>query len=136
MTPKGDVTACFEVCGDENPLKETFFYGRFDPVASQFKIDMAKLADLRNMTVHNKPKCARCFAKWSCAGDCLIKGDKTHLSQDGEDLRCRMIQEITKAMLVEFTEAGVRVPTGRTSFSSPLKISTSFMRPFTASQAC
>jgi len=107
VTPKGDVTACFEVCGDENPLKETFFYGRFDPVASQFKIDMAKLADLRNMTVHNKPKCARCFAKWSCAGDCLIKGDKTHLSQDGEDLRCRMIQEITKAMLVEFTEAGV-----------------------------
>lgn len=100
VTPDGDVTACFEVCEPSNPLAETFYFGRFDPAANAFAIDIDRLGRLRALNVHNKPLCDACFAKWTCSGDCPVKTSHTAVDFEAESPRCRMNQTITKALLV------------------------------------
>ena len=99
ITPEGDVTACFEVSNRRDPLAETFYFGRFNRDENRFVVDRERLARLRSMTVHNKPMCTRCFAKWSCAGDCPVKGIQSNSDGNEETPRCRMIQAITRSML-------------------------------------
>ncbi|HUJ10662.1 MAG TPA: radical SAM protein [Verrucomicrobiae bacterium] len=106
VTHEGDVTACFEVCHAADPLAKTYHFGRFDCETGHFAFDQERLAHLRSLTVHNKPLCARCFAKWNCAGDCPVKGLQPYAAVDGESPRCRMIQSITRAMLERALEPG------------------------------
>jgi uncharacterized protein len=105
VTPEGDVTACFEVCSARNSLADTYYFGRYSGGESRFKFDLDRLVRLRSMTVHNKPVCARCFAKWTCAGDCPAKGVQPFTNTDEESPRCRMVQTITQAMLGRAVDA-------------------------------
>lgn len=74
VTPKGDITTCLEVSRPTDDMVNTFLIGKYNPDSKQFDIDEGRLETLRNRTVHNIPKCAEgCFAKYSCAGDCLAK---------------------------------------------------------------
>jgi uncharacterized protein len=98
VTPAGDVTACFEVCDAHNPLSHTYFFGHFNGETRGFDVDFARLSMLRSMTVTNKPVCARCFAKWTCCGDCPVKTQHP-FAAEAESPRCAMIQTITRAML-------------------------------------
>jgi len=99
VTPDGDITGCFEVCGRDNPLAESFYFGRYDPERGTFAIDMERLARLRELNVTNKPLCEGCLAKYTCAGDCPVKagGERLDFLSDGP--RCRMNQTITRALL-------------------------------------
>ncbi|HNX49169.1 MAG TPA: radical SAM protein [Thermoanaerobaculaceae bacterium] len=101
VTPEGDVTACFEVCDRSSPHAEWFFFGRWDPDRGAFAIDAERLARLRGLNVLQKPLCARCFAKWSCAGDCPVKGSTESFDFQAGSARCRMNQSITHALLVQ-----------------------------------
>lgn len=98
VTHSGNVTACFEVCEGSQPLSPTFFFGKYDPASGAFAIDYDRLAFLRALNVHNSPKCAKCFAKWNCAGDCPVKAGFGG-SAEPQTPRCVMIQTITKAVL-------------------------------------
>ena len=98
VTHNGDVTACFEVCEECQPLADTFFFGKYDVSSGGFRIDYDRLAFLRSLHVYNNPVCAKCFAKWNCAGDCPVKGN-TGSDAQGETPRCHMIQTVTRAML-------------------------------------
>jgi uncharacterized protein len=73
VTTEGDLTACFEVTGCHDPRAETFIYGSYDATTRSFVLDEARIAALRRLTVHDAPRCARCFAKYHCAGDCPSK---------------------------------------------------------------
>lgn len=96
ITPDGDVTACFEVCDRANPKADTFIFGSYDRSTNGFVIDRRRLAFLRTFTVHHRPECRQCFARWNCSGDCPAKW-----SSGGPDSeRCEMHRTITRELLV------------------------------------
>jgi uncharacterized protein len=61
------------VTSRRDPRAETFIYGRYDADHRSFVFDADRLATLRRLTVHDAPRCGRCFAKYHCAGDCPSK---------------------------------------------------------------
>jgi uncharacterized protein len=73
VTLLGDITSCFEVSLPTDTRKDVFFYGRYNPATALFKFDYDRLNYLRSRVVENLPHCKNCFAKYSCAGDCLAK---------------------------------------------------------------
>jgi len=73
ITTEGDVTACYEVTGRDDPRAGVFIYGRHDAAGRTFVFDDERVAALRRLTVDEAPRCARCFAKYHCAGDCPSK---------------------------------------------------------------
>lgn len=102
VTPEGWVTSCYEVLRPSGPMGEVFIYGRFEQASRAFELDEEKRAQLRSLSVRNKPRCADCFCKWHCAGDCPAKvsvtGTPLHpLMTD----RCHINRELTKDQLLE-----------------------------------
>lgn len=97
ITPKGQVTSCFEVLEKEDPRSELFFYGQYHAEEGRFAIDEDRRQTLLGLTVEEMEFCTDCLAKWHCAGDCLSK-----VTFAGEALgprrsaRCRMNQQMTK----------------------------------------
>lgn len=70
VTVDGDVSSCLEVTDSKNPRAGTFVYGK---IGDGVEISKEKLTQLRARVVENLPYCNDCFAKYSCAGDCLAK---------------------------------------------------------------
>ena len=107
VTPEGDVTGCYEVCRRDHPLASTFYFGRYEPELKRFIYSVDDLARLRALNVHNKAACSECIAKWTCSGDCPVKGVQSEFDYQKLSPRCRMNQTITKALL-----AGALKPNG------------------------
>ena len=106
VTTEGDVTACYEITGRDDPRAETFIYGSHDPARRSFVFDQARIAALRRLTVNDAPRCARCFAKYHCAGDCPSK----RLYPGADDAvvaRCAINRRLTLDQLEEV----IRCPT-------------------------
>jgi uncharacterized protein len=111
VSPDGDVTACYEVGELDDPRAGTFFYGRVNPGTGEIDVNEAKLHRLRALTVENKPSCADCFCKWTCAGECAAKlaltGDAW--KPDGSP-RCVVNRELTLDQMRDFLARGGRFP--------------------------
>ena len=106
ITTEGDVTACYEITGRDGPRAETFIYGSHDPARRSFVFDEARIAALRRLTVNDAPRCARCFSKYHCAGDCPSK----RLYPGADDAviaRCAINRRLTLDQLEEV----IRCPT-------------------------
>jgi len=73
LSADGNVTACFEAFGEDNPCAGAFFYGRPAADGMGYVFDQAVLDHLRAQAVENREYCRGCFAKWSCGGDCYYK---------------------------------------------------------------
>ena len=69
LSPKGNVSACYEVFSEENPLAGLFFYGQ-PSGENGYTFDFKRLNRLRGQAVEYRTFCQGCFAKWSCGGDC------------------------------------------------------------------
>lgn len=104
ITHEGDVTGCYEICDRQNPLAKTFHFGRYSQERKTFEIDTERLAKLRAMTVSNKPQCQRCFAKWTCSGDCPVKGTGFGGGSGDGKPRCVITQAITRELLARAVE--------------------------------
>lgn len=100
VTTEGDVTACYEVTGRDDPRAATFVYGAHDPARHAFSFDETRVAALRRLTVTEAPRCARCFAKYHCAGDCPSK--RLHDGSDAAVIaRCEINRRLTRDQLEE-----------------------------------
>ena len=82
VTPKGNVSGCFEVYDETADFAEDVIFGSFDEVAGSYSFDDAKLAKLRAHDVMSQSWCDGCFARWHCSGDCPNK--TRHASGGGE----------------------------------------------------
>lgn len=84
VTPDGYLTNCWEVTSKDHPLAELFIFGQILP-GGKIKVDQKKIEFLRTMSVENFDYCRDCFAKWHCAGDCVVKlgHEKFHGSRGG-----------------------------------------------------
>lgn len=97
VTPEGDVTSCYEVTRRSDPRSEKFFFGKYDKKSGNFIIDMGKLNLLKSRTVENVPHCESCYAKYTCAGDCLAKVETSKSMFDpSRNPRCIINQKILK----------------------------------------
>ena len=106
VTTEGDVTACYEVTGRDDSRADTFIYGSHDPALRSFVFDEARIATLRRLTVNDAPRCARCFAKYHCAGDCPSKRLYAG-ADDAVVARCAINRRLTLDQLEEV----IRCPT-------------------------
>ena len=102
VTPDGWITGCYEVLNPTDPLAGRFFYGHYDRRLKRLVVDDEKRKRLFDLSVENKPFCAKCFCKWHCAGDCPAKSSQSGemFSSDAPD-RCYINRELTKDRLVE-----------------------------------
>jgi uncharacterized protein len=105
VTPKGDVSSCYEVCSKNDSRSSLFFYGKWNVSEKRFIFDKNKLSYLQKLTVDNCSHCADCFCKYNCAGDCLAKT----ISQDGKirqfnDERCKINRALTLDQIIEIID--------------------------------
>ncbi|MGD9891319.1 MAG: radical SAM protein [Dehalococcoidia bacterium] len=102
LSPDGNVSACYEVFSEENPLANAFFYGQSATSSRGYTFDLPVLNNLRRQAVQHRDFCQGCFAKWSCAGDCYHKA--LTVSETGEfegSSRCHITRELTKDQILE-----------------------------------
>lgn len=100
VTTDGDVTACYEVTGRDDPRADPFVFGSYDAERRSFAFDDARVAALRRLTVNDAPRCSRCFSKYHCAGDCASK----RLYPGADDAviaRCQINRRLTRDQLEE-----------------------------------
>lgn len=98
VTPTGLVTACHEVAELEHPLAGYFVYGRLDRSSGHFVFDYRKIKNLRGHATEIDPVCGECFARFSCAGDCLAKNlnSKGEKSSPFLNPRCKINRGLAK----------------------------------------
>ena len=102
LSPDGNVSACYEVFSEDDPLAKTFFYGKPAEEGDAYEFDLPVLDNLRNYAVQNRDYCQGCFAKWTCAGDCASKA--LRVGGGGRfagTARCHIIRELTKDQILE-----------------------------------
>ncbi|MCC6589317.1 MAG: hypothetical protein IT168_21645 [Bryobacterales bacterium] len=105
LSPSGNVSACYEAFDEGGPFSDTFFYGAAQPDGG-YSFNLPVLNNLRSQVVERRAFCEGCFAKWSCAGDCLHKGLSVNAVFNGSD-RCHITRELTKdQILTKIEEAG------------------------------
>jgi len=81
LTPKGNVSGCFEVYDESADFAEDVIFGSYDEQHSTYMFDEEKLRKLREHTVEKQSWCDGCFARWHCSGDCPNKA--RHAAVDG-----------------------------------------------------
>lgn len=107
LSPDGNVSACYEVFSEDNPLADVFFYGKPDEgPAGGYRFNLPVLNNLRGQAVEHREFCRGCFAKWHCAGDCYHKSLTVNGRGEfaGSD-RCHVTRELTKDQILARIEA-------------------------------
>lgn len=102
LSAEGNVSSCYEVFAEDNPLAPVFFYGKPAAGSRGYTFDLPVLDNLRNQAVQHREFCQGCFAKWTCAGDCYHKA--LTVSPDGSFAgsdRCHITRELTKDQILE-----------------------------------
>ena len=103
VTTDGYVTSCLEVMHKDDSAAKIFFYGKYDRETKKFKIIKKRQKKLESRTVDKIEACQKCFCKWHCAGDCLIKGWRLHNSLfETDNKRCIINTEIIRYILLRY----------------------------------
>lgn len=99
VTPEGEVTACYEVGAADDPRSAFFFYGRYDRSVDRFIFNEETIRRLRGHVVQSFERCADCFARWQCAGDCPVRSSLRYPAPENDtaDFRC----EVTRGLLLQ-----------------------------------
>jgi len=82
LTPKGNVSGCYEVYDEQADFADEVIFGHYDEEIGRYVFDEEKLTALREHNVEQQPWCNGCFARWHCSGDCPNK--VRHASVDGK----------------------------------------------------
>ncbi len=98
VTPTGLVTACHEVDGPNHLLANHFIYGHLDYSSQEFVFDSKKIQVLRDHVGDVNLECQECFAKFYCAGDCLVKRINNEKGGDllALNFRCKINKELAR----------------------------------------
>ncbi len=109
LTPDGYVTTCYEVTSKDDPASKTFFIGKMGQ-SGKLSIDEGRRQYLQSLTVDKLEYCRDCFAKWHCAGDCLVKISKGDYSGDRGHERCEMNRQLIRNRLINLVEGTYHYP--------------------------
>lgn len=101
LTPDGEISVCSRIGSPQDMGYEDSIYGRINADGGMI-IDREKFDRLITLNVHHYDKCTDCFAKWHCAGGCMI-----HKYTYNEDIRneiCEYTRNFTKRMILRNIE--------------------------------
>lgn len=103
VTPEGLITACNEVSSHEHDESDKFIYGSFNRATNQFEFDQKKFDVLRQLTKQNRASslCKNCFARFYCAGDCLVKHQHTGGRNAFKSPRCIINRGLLKHFIFQ-----------------------------------
>ncbi len=101
LSPDGNVSACYEVFSEQSPWAGVFFYGRPGSGQSGYVFDRARIEHLRRQAVQHRDYCRGCYARWTCAGDCLHRALDASNGREfrGTD-RCHITRELTRDQIL------------------------------------
>lgn len=97
ITPDGEISVCSRIGAPQDLGYQDSIYGKISADGT-VDIDRSKFDRLIRLNVHHYPKCKTCFAKWHCAGGCMI-----HKYTYGEDIQneiCEYTRNFTRRMLL------------------------------------
>jgi radical SAM protein with 4Fe4S-binding SPASM domain len=97
LNPEGLLTACYLETERWTSRGIDPVIGRVDPV-SGVMIDLQKLDTIAGL-LETKPRCNRCFCRYTCAGGCHIEQTPPGCSLE-YDNRCRATRLITAGRLL------------------------------------
>ena len=103
VTVDGYLTNCWQVTSIDDPLASTFIFGRIMP-GGKLTYDRDKLEYLRSLSVMNYEYCADCFAKWHCAGDCVLKLGHGDLTGTRDNARCETNRKLISYRIRQLLE--------------------------------
>jgi uncharacterized protein len=102
LTPRGSVSACYEVCSEDNEFADRFLFGSYIDADERYVLDNRKLTWLQERTVDAQPWCRDCFCRWHCAGDCPHKAASvTGRGGFTGHQRCLITRELTIDQILE-----------------------------------
>lgn len=103
VTPDGAITGCWEVTHRNHPHANTFIFGEVLEDGN-ISIDKQKYDYLRTLSVKNIEGCKNCFAKWHCAGDCVLKVGHSNYHGPRNSVKCHTNRMLIKQQLKELIE--------------------------------
>lgn len=96
ICPNGDITICYCTASPKDPNFDNRLYGK---VSSQgVRIDHDCFKKICTENVYSQDKCSLCFAKYNCAGGCMLPNDRYNL--DYQEEVCRFNREFIRRELV------------------------------------
>lgn len=103
VLPDGKVSCCSRVTSSDHALSDVFTYGNYNRENNTFIIDESRLGRLQQLDVHANDRCEKCFCKWHCAGNCIVRS----MSNDGHsEMMCYVTRELVKWRLHRLLEFG------------------------------
>jgi len=97
LCPNGDVTICYCTASEKDPNFENRVYGKVNEKGVLF--DLVKFAGICRENVYNFEKCVDCFAKFNCAGGCMLPNDR--YSEPYLDELCWFNREFLRRELIK-----------------------------------
>ena len=97
LTPEGRLTACYLDPRRGQEVGLDLAIGDVD-ASTGAAVDREKMDSLLRL-VQSKPRCRRCFCRYTCAGGCHVDQTPPGCSLEYDD-RCRAIRSLTAARLV------------------------------------
>lgn len=97
LTPDGEISVCSRIGAPADVGYSESIYGKVN-LDGSVDIDRKKFDHLIGLNVYHYPKCASCWAKWHCAGGCMV-----HKHTYNEAIReeiCLYIRNFCKRMLL------------------------------------
>ena len=97
LTAHGEISVCSRIGAPEDAGYSDAIYGRVNADGT-IEIDREKFTRLLGKNVYYYPQCASCWAKWHCAGGCMVH--KYTYDQGIRDEICRFMRNFCKRMLL------------------------------------
>jgi len=73
VTHDGFLTGCLEVVDQKDKDFNTFLLGKYAPEKHGFEIYQERIKMMRERHADTLPQCKTCYARYHCAGGCLVK---------------------------------------------------------------
>lgn len=83
VSPDGRVSSCYLPVSEWRARDLDLDIGQADP-NGEIELNHTRLADLRQLAA-DKPRCQRCYCRWSCAGGCHVNHSYPGCSSDYDD---------------------------------------------------
>lgn len=101
LTPDGEISVCSRIGAPQDLGYEDSIYGKINADGTMV-VDKEKFDKLIGLNVHHYEKCKDCFAKWHCAGGCMIH--KYTYNEDIQNEICEYTRNFTKRMILRNIE--------------------------------
>lgn len=101
ITPDGEISVCSRIGAPQDLGYADSIYGKISADGT-VDIDRKKFDKLIGLNVHHYEKCKDCFAKWHCAGGCMIH--KYTYNEDIQNEICEYTRNFTRRMLIRNIE--------------------------------